>query len=74
MEHQVLGHCEGPLGRAHMRKVQHNYKSCQEISRNIVCGYNAQEGTRLFTSPLIIASKYPICESRDIKRRSAGLS
>ena len=31
--------------------------------RNIVCGYNAQEGIPLFTSPLIIASKYPICES-----------
>ena len=33
------------------------------ISRNTVCGYNAQEGIPLFTSPLIIASKYPICES-----------
>ena len=43
-------------------------KDDELLPTNIVQGYSAPGRIRLFTSPLIIASKHPVCESWDLKR------
>ena len=70
MEHYVLDSVRAPLGELTCKQCSTNVKNDKLLPTNSVCGYSAQAGIRFLTSPLIIASKYPICESCDIKHQS----
>jgi hypothetical protein len=59
-----------PLRELTCKQCSTTVKDDELLPTNIVQGYSAPGSIRLFTSPLIIASKHPVCESWDLKRRS----